>query len=160
MDIFRSKEDNPARGISGRLLCDLFLLMTILFFVFASLEVRFYRAKTEEDFVKVAASYSKVAARMVRNADIKKYVETKEKDENWYTTKLRLDFLVETGTIKYVYIVIPMEEGYLYIWDAGKQEGVCDLGDFDQYYSGGDVVMKEAFAAPAGDIRMMVSNHP
>ena len=62
MDIFRSKEDNPARGISGRLLCDLFLLMTILFFVFASLEVRFYRAKTEEDFVKVAASYSKVAA--------------------------------------------------------------------------------------------------
>ena len=108
----------------------------------------------------MAASYSKVAARMVRNADIKKYVETKEKDENWYTTKLRLDFLVETGTIKYVYIVIPMEEGYLYIWDAGKQEGVCDLGDFDQYYSGGDVVMKEAFAAPAGDIRMMVSNHP
>ena len=113
---FGGKEDRPALGLQGRLLFNILLMMTILFFLFAALQISFYRSETEEDFEKTAASYSLVTARIVMDTDISKYAETLTKDEDWFIVKERLDFLLETGKIKYLYVVIPRENGYLYIW--------------------------------------------
>ena len=150
----------PTRGIQETLLRSILILITILVFVFGGLQVHFYRTETEEDFEEKAASYCKIAAHLTMRADVRKYATTLVKDEDWYLIKERLQFLWSAGQSKYVYIVIPEETGYLYIWDVGSGDGVCDLGDFDEYYSGGEKVMREAFLLPEGECRKMVSKHP
>ena len=150
----------PVRRIQDTLIRSIMIMITILVFVFGGLQIHFYRSETEEDFEEKASSYCKIAAQLSMRADITRYASTLTKDDDWYLVKERLHFLWSAGKSKYVYIVIPQETGYLYIWDVGGGEGVCDLGDFDEYYSGGDVVMKEAFRLPQGECRTMISRHP
>lgn len=150
----------PSHRIQETLLRSILIMITILVFVFGGLQVHFYRSETEEDFEKKAASYCKIAAHLTKRADIRKYSTTLAKDEDWYLIKERLEFLWSAGQSKYVYIVIPEETGYRYIWDVGFGDGVCDLGDFDEYYSGGEKVMQEAFRLQEGEWRRMVSRHP
>ncbi len=154
------KKEQPHRRLQDNLIRSIMILMSLLFLVFAGLQSHFYRRETEDDFEEQALSYAKIAARLVERADIEKYAATHTKDEAWYAISDRLEFLWEAGESKYLYIVIPQENGYLYLWDIGDGNGVCDLGDFDDYYAGGDRVMMEALQAPAGEHRRMVSNHP
>ena len=150
----------PNHRIQETLLRSLMILITVLVFIFGGLQIHFYRTETEEDFEEKAGSFCMMAARLVRKSDIERYAETRTKDDEYYLIKERLQFLWSAGQTKYVYIVIPQETGYFYIWDVGDGEGVCDLGDFDPYYSGGDYVMKEAFGLPEGEFRKMISRHP
>lgn len=154
------RKAEPSHRIQDTLIRSIMIMITVLVFVFGGLQIHFYRTETEDDFKEKAASYCKMAAQLSRRADIGKYASTLEKDDEWYLIKERLHFLWSAGNSKYVYIVIPQETGYLYIWDEGSGQGVCDLGDFDEYYSGGDYVMKEAFTLPEGETRQMVSRHP
>lgn len=154
------RKTEPTRRIQETLIRSILILITILVFIFGSLQIHFYRSETEEDFEEKATSYCMMTARLVRRADIGKYARTLTKDTEYYLIQERLEFLWNAGQSKYVYVVIPEETGYRYIWDVGSGEGVCDLGDFDEYYSGGDIVMTEAFRAPEGECRTMISRHP
>lgn len=62
--------------------------------------------------------------------------------------------------LKYFYVVVPEEDVMVYIWDAGVpgEEGVCDLGDTDAYYGGGDELMHAAFSPDAEQTILITNN--
>ena len=48
-----------------------------------------------------------------------------------------------------------------YIWDVGKEgeEGVCSLGDVDDYYQGGREIMRGAYLYPDGEDTILITDN-
>ena len=150
------------KSLRKKFIIILVIIFAVLWLIMSFSIAFFYRYEMEEKYKATAYSQADIAADYIDGDKIKEYEKTLEKDDYYYET---LDFLrnvKESSDLKYLYICIPQDTGYFYIWDAGdpdSDEGVCDLGDADEYYQGGDVVMKGAFDGSI-EKQMLVTNSP
>ena len=139
------------------------LVLFIVLWALISLSVTiFYKNNMEEKYTRTAFAQAQIAAMTVDGDKIRGYETTLEKDAYYEEVKKKLKAQKTVAGLKYLYIVVPKDEQYLYIWDAGdpdSEEGVCDLGDADTYYGGGDVVMKAAFKGDTGG-SMLITRSP
>ena len=118
-----------------------------------------YRKKMEKQYSDNAFRVATIAAHLIDGDRIAEYRSTLTKDEYYETIHRRLQMIRKTMGVKYLYVVIP-EDVQFYIWDTGndEDEGVCDLGDTDEFYGGGDVVMHAAFSADAEETILITDN--
>jgi sigma-B regulation protein RsbU (phosphoserine phosphatase) len=158
------KEESPRRSIFKRIklrpkmLIALAMLSIVLIVVITSVVAIVYRENMEKRYSDMAFQTATIAANLIDGDQIARYRQTGEKDEYYETVRQRLQMIRSTTGVKYLYVVIPEDVQY-YIWDTGDEgdEGVCDLGDTDEFYGGGDVVMHGAFQANA-EQTMLITN--
>ena len=149
-------------SLSRKFFIRLLILFVVLWALISLSVTIFYKNNMEEKYTHTAFSQAQIAAMTVDGNKIKKYETTLEKDDYYEQVLKKLKAQKSVSGLKYLYIVVPKEEEYLYIWDAGdpaSEEGVCNLGDADSYYGGGDEVMKAAFRGDTGG-RMLITRSP
>ena len=117
-----------------------------------------YRRQMENVYADKAFNQAAIAAQLIDGDSIRRYRETGEKDAYYEEVRQMLLAMKKTEGFDYFYVVIP-EDAQYYIWDAGEEgeEGICDLGDIEEFYGGGDIVMKDAFRADA-DRTILITN--
>ncbi len=121
-------------------------LMAAFIIVFTCLGISFsFYLDMKEDYRRTAFSHTRTAADFINGDTIKKYYETGEKDDYYYTI---LDFLCSArkeSNLKYYYVFIPFENDVVYIWDADNTENACDLGYHEAYLEYGKKTAEGAF---------------
>ena len=137
-------------NLQPKLILGLAVLIIVLMVTISFPIARVYRKHMEEQYSKTAFDMATIAAGIIDGDRIKTYRETLQKDDYYEEVREKLQLIRGTVGLKYLYVVIP-EEVQFYIWDTGDEgdEGVCDLGDTDEFYGGGYELMHSAFSADA-----------
>ncbi len=132
--------------LQPKLLFGLVAMVVVLMLALMPTISMIYRSHMEAQYSKTAFDMATVAAGMIDGDSIARYHDTLEKDEYYEQVRRELQLIRETVGLKYFYVVVP-EEVQFYIWDTGDEgdEGVCDLGDTDEFYGGGYELMHGAF---------------
>jgi sigma-B regulation protein RsbU (phosphoserine phosphatase) len=142
--------------ISGLLVMALVLIAAL-----SAVIAREYRKSMENYYAKVAFDEAKIAAETINGDKIAEYASTLTKDDYYEQVRQMLLRVKQAVGLKYFYVVIPYENLMFYIWDAGGEgeAGVCDLGDSDNYYGGGQDVMRDAFLNSDGERHVLITDN-
>ena len=138
------------------------IAMTVVLMITLCLVItRQYRRSMESYYTKMAFDQAKIAAEYIDGDTIKDYALTRKTDSYYDQVSRYLLYMKETIGIKYFYVVIPCEDHMYYIWDVGKtgEEGVCRLGDVDDYYQGGREIMRGAYLHPDGEDTILITDN-
>ena len=146
--------------LQPKLLLGLVAMAAILVMILAPSIARLYRTRMEEQYSKLAFGQASVAADLIDGDRVEQYYLTGEKDAYYEEIHRYLLDTKEKMGLKYFYVVVPENEVMFYIWDAGVagEDGVCDLGDTDAYYGGGNELMHSAFAVDAEQTILITNN--
>ena len=146
--------------LQPKLLLGLVVMAAILVMILAPSIARLYRTRMEEQYSKLAFGQASVAADLIDGDRVEQYYLTGEKDAYYEEIHRYLLDAKEKMGLKYFYVVVPEDEVMFYIWDAGVagEDGVCDLGDTDAYYGGGNELMHSAFAVDAKQTILITNN--
>ena len=146
--------------LQPKLLLGLVAMAAILVMILAPSIARLYRTRMEEQYSKLAFGQASVAADLIDGDRVEQYYLTGEKDAYYEEIHRYLLDAKEKMGLKYFYVVVPEDEVMFYIWDAGVagEDGVCDLGDTDAYYGGGNELMHRAFAVDAEQTILITNN--
>ena len=104
-----------------------------------------YRKDIMKRYSDQGFAYARTAAAYIDGDTIKKYLETGQKDAYYEEIENFLNASQENSNLKYYYVYVPRENDLIYIWDANKDEGACELGDHENYMEGGKEVSFAAF---------------
>ena len=146
--------------LQPKLLLGLVVMAAVLVGILAPSIAQLYRTRMEERYSELAFGQASVAADLIDGDKVEQYYLTGEKDAYYDEIHRYLqDAKVKMG-LKYFYVVVPEDEVMYYIWDAGVpgEDGVCDLGDTDAYYGGGNELMHNAFAVDAEQNILVTKN--
>ena len=146
--------------LQPKLLLGLVAMAAVLAAILAPSIAQLYRARMEEQYASLAFGQASVAADLIDGDRVEQYYRTGEKDAYYEEIHRYLQDVREKLGLKYFYVVVPEDEVMYYIWDAGVpgEDGVCDLGDTDAYYGGGDELMHGAFAVDAEQTILITNN--
>lgn len=146
--------------LQPKLLLGLVAMAAVLAAILAPSIAQLYRARMEEQYASLAFGQASVAADLIDGDHVEQYYRTGEKDAYYEEIHRYLQDVREKLGLKYFYVVVPEDEVMYYIWDAGVpgEDGVCDLGDTDAYYGGGNELMHGAFAVDAEQTILITNN--
>ena len=146
--------------LQPKLLLGLVAMAAVLVGILAPSIAQLYRTRMEERYSELAFGQASVAADLIDGDKVEQYYLTGEKDEYYDEIHGYLLDAKEKMGLKYFYVVVPEAEVMYYIWDAGVpgEDGVCDLGDTDAYYGGGNELMHKAFAVNAEQNILVTKN--
>lgn len=146
--------------LQPKLLLGLVAMAAVLAAILAPSIAQLYRARMEEQYASLAFGQASVAADLIDGDRVEQYYRTGEKDAYYEEIHRYLQDVREKLGLKYLYVVVPEDEVMYYIWDAGVpgEDGVCDLGDTDAYYGGGNELMHGAFAVDAEQTILITNN--
>lgn len=146
--------------LQPKLLLGLVAMAAVLAAILAPSIAQLYRARMEEQYASLAFGQASVAADLIDGDRVEQYYRTGEKDAYYEEIHRYLQDVREKLGLKYFYVVVPEDEVMYYIWDAGVpgEDGVCDLGDVDAYYGGGNELMHGAFAVDAEQTILITNN--
>lgn len=82
-----------------------------------------------------AYSYTRMAADFIDGDRIAEYIETGETDKYYEEISRLLNDMAEDAGLRYLYVVIPQEDGLLYVWDAQPEHHARPLLDLWEYSS-------------------------
>ncbi|MBO6207791.1 MAG: SpoIIE family protein phosphatase [Lachnospiraceae bacterium] len=140
----KKKNKIKTHGLKAKMLTMFILMFNVLILLvsitIALVYINWNIRHTEQKAFSLAA----VVAASVDGDLVEHYRDTLTKDEEYEEIQEYLDKIRMRALAKYLYICIPEENGYRYIWDAANpsaDDGVMDLGDFDEYYGEGGKVM-------------------
>ena len=139
------------RHLQGKLVLGLIVVAVVLLAALTPALAKLYRYRMEKYYSNLAFAQASIAAQYIDGDRVRQYYLTGEKDDYYEAIRQYLITVKERVELKYFYVVVPEDDVMYYIWDVGADgdAGVCDLGDTDAYYGGGDEVMHAAFAADA-----------
>ena len=146
--------------LQPKLLLGLVVMAAVLVGILAPSIAQLYRTRMEERYSELAFGQASVAADLIDGDKVEQYYLTGEKDAYYDEIHRYLqDAKVKMG-LKYFYVVVPEDDVMYYIWDAGVpgEDGVCDLGDTDAYYGGGNELMHNAFTVDAEQNILVTKN--
>ena len=146
--------------LQPKLLLGLVVMAAVLAAILAPSIAQLYRTRMEEQYSKLAFGQASVASSLIDGDKVEQYYLTGEKDDYYDEIQRYLQDAKEKMGLKYFYVVVPEDEVMYYIWDAGVagEDGVCDLGDTDAYYGGGNELMHKAFAVDAEQTILVTNN--
>ena len=146
--------------LQPKLLLGLVIMAVVLVTALTPAISQLYRGHMEGYYSTLAFDQASIAARLIDGDSIERYYLTGEKDDYYEQVRQYLQTVKEEMGLQYFYVVVPEDDVMVYIWDAGVagEGGVCDLGDSDAYYGGGDELMHAAFAPDAPETILVTNN--
>ena len=147
------------RHLQSKLIIGLVMIGIVLMLAMSLAVTNMFRVQMEHQYSRTAFDNATIAAAIINGDTIKRYRETLQKDEYYEEIREKLESIRSTVGLKYLYVVIP-EDVQFYIWDTGEEgdEGVCDLGDTDEFYGDGYEVMHSAFSPDAEETILITDN--
>ena len=147
------------RHLQSKLIIGLVMIGIVLMIAMSLAVMNMFRVQMEHQYSRTAFDNATIAAAIINGDTIKRYRETLQKDEYYEEVREKLESIRSTVGLKYLYVVIP-EDVQFYIWDTGEEgdEGVCDLGDTDEFYGDGYEVMHSAFSPDAEETILITDN--
>lgn len=142
----------------GRLFTLLMLLCIVLGFAVPG----YYRSNMEQKYTEMAYNYGCLVAERLSAASVGKYEETLQKDAEYEEVYAYLERMRRMLQVKYLYVVVPRENDYMYIWTASgaQDKDIAILGFAESYYQGGEKYMKEAMSSEGWGIHpLLVTNN-
>ncbi len=91
-------------------------------------------------------TYALTTAEFIDGDTISTYLETKEKDDYYKEVQNYLDAFLNNSDVQYMYVVVPEEEGLVYIWDGHVKGVKTEIGEFEAYVDGGKEIATDAFS--------------
>lgn len=155
MNIFRRN-----LRLQPKLLLGLVIMAAVLVGTLTPAISQLYRKHMETYYSALAFDQASIAAQLIDGDSITRYYTTGEKDAYYEQVRQYLMKVKEEMGLQYFYVVVPEADVMVYIWDAGEagEGGVCDLGDADAYYGGGNELMHAAFAPNAPETILVTNN--
>lgn len=146
--------------LQPKLIFGLIVMAIILVIALTPAISRLYRVRMEEYYSSLAFDQASIAAEYIDGNSIAKYYVDGEKDDYYNEIHEYLLNVKQKMGLKYFYVVVPEDDEMVYIWDAGEAGvgGVCELGDTDAYYGGGDENMHAAFAPNAPEVTLITND--
>ncbi|MDR1377730.1 MAG: SpoIIE family protein phosphatase [Synergistaceae bacterium] len=144
-----------------KFLSGLFVMALVLITVLSVVIARNYRRSMEAYYANVVFNEAKIAAETIDGNKIAEYASTLTKDDYYEQVRQTLQKVKRIVGLKYFYVVIPYEDQMFYVWDAGDkgEAGVCDLGDRDDYYGGGQEIMRGVFLNREKEEHILITNN-
>ena len=145
-----------------KFLSRLLALMALLCVVLGVAVPSYYRGNMEQKYTEMAYNYGCLVAERLGTATVGKYEKTLQKDAAYDEVYAYLERMRETLQVKYLYVVVPRENDYVYIWtssgEAEKDIGI--LGFAEAYYQGGEEYMKRAMSSKdRGTVPLLITNN-
>lgn len=155
MDKIKNKGKLQKKFLRG-----LALLAVTLIIVLGAVISDRYRDSMEYYYSKIAFDQAKIASLYIDGDRIAEYASKLKKDDYYETVRQYLLHVKQTVGLKYYYVVIPFEDKMLYLWDAGDsgEEGICELGQWEDYYGNGQDVMRRAYLDPTAEDTILITN--
>ncbi|MCR5127954.1 MAG: SpoIIE family protein phosphatase [Lachnospiraceae bacterium] len=144
------KKKEKKRGLRKKLIAIIILMFMIITIAVEGIVSWIFVKWTKLHYAENAMANAKTVSSFINGEQVLGYLESGEKDLYYNAMLDMLNDIRINSKLKYLYVCVPEEEGYRYIWDAGdpdSEEGVRDLGDFDEYYGGGAEFMLGVFQA-------------
>ncbi len=94
----------------------------------------------------LALSYAKAGAEYIDGDRVSGYLSTGETDSYYEDVKHFFNLELENSELTYYYVIVPLEEEYIYVWDANNSEEVAELGTHETYEEYEEATMKAAFS--------------
>lgn len=125
-------------------------LFSVLLTLVICLAVGLYYWETQmSQYSTLAYNYAKTAAEYIDGDTVLGYLETNEKDEYYEQVMDFMNCTLAQTDLFYYYVFVPYEDDLAYVWDAGDEGDVYQLGYQEAYMEGG----KEAsYQAMLGDV--------
>ena len=118
-------------------LIGLSMLLVISITVFVSTN---YNKRTEEKYQYVGYSITRTTASMINGDKVLNYNETKEPDDYYYKILNYMKKTKQNFGVKYLYVIIPRENSFIYIWDVSETDPKNVIGETAPY---GNVMGKD-----------------
>ena len=83
-----------------------------------------------------AYAYTKSTADLIDGDTVAKYLESGEKDEYYYEILEIMRAYRGNTNIRYFYVFVPEDDGFVYVWDAAAEGKPADLGQHGEYRQG------------------------
>ncbi|MCD8338290.1 MAG: SpoIIE family protein phosphatase [Lachnospiraceae bacterium] len=132
-----------------------YIIMAVILMASLSLLVSLnYRSEVVSQYRSMALSYAKTAAAYIDGDRVAEYLETGEKDEYYQEVMDFLNLHLENSDMQYLYVIIPEEDDFVYVWDADSADEVMALGEHEDYFTDGKEVVDAAFSKEP-EIRML-----
>ena len=118
------------RVISNFLVFSLFIIFTVTIFISAwSIAVQ---SSNTRDYMN---DFLNITAEMIDGDRIETYLRTGEKDDYYYYIQNYLSVQIKHSDLKYLYVVVPKETEYVFVWDGTNPVDTVDLGYREAYES-------------------------
>ncbi len=91
-------------------------------------------------------SYATSAAAFIDGDTIAGYLNTQEKDDYYAEVQKFLDAFLNHSDIQYIYVVVPTDEGLVYVWDGTVEGLTTSIGELEDYVDGGKEIAAAAFS--------------
>lgn len=146
--------------LQPKLLLGLVAMAAVLAAILAPSIAQLYRARMEEQYASLAFGQASVGGGSHRRRPRGAILPDRREGRLLRGVHRYLQDVREKLGLKYFYVVVPEDEVMYYIWDAGVpgEDGVCDLGDTDAYYGGGNELMHGAFSVDAEQTILITNN--
>ncbi len=135
------------RHLQAKLLLGLVSMAGLLILVLTPTVSELYRSRMEEYYTNLAFAQATVAADLIDGDRIGQYYTSGETDGYYDEVAAFMFDVKQKMNLEYFYVVVPEEDGMVYIWDAENGAGGYKPGETDPYYGGDDEAMHAAFAA-------------
>lgn len=120
--------------------------MTVILIIVISLVIgNQYFQKEMNNTEMTAYAYTKAAAEYIDGDTIQTYIQTEEKDDYYYEILSFLNAYQAYSSIYYYYVFVPEENDLIYVWDADREEGSCELGYHESYMETGEETLKKVY---------------
>jgi len=131
------------KSLRRKLTSSMFLFALVMVLVMSiTIPMRYFGFRIKS-FQEDAFEYSRTAAKIVDGDRIQGYLETGEKDAYYEYVRDYLNAVQRETSVKYYYVIVPLEDEMVYIWDAdnpddGKDSAGFPLGYREKYVSQAD----------------------
>ena len=128
------KKTKTRRLANGTIL-RMFMLALVLIAGIGGAVASIFWQKSMQMYSDFSYSYTRMAADFIDGDKVSEYVETGKTDDYYNEISRLLNVIAEDAGLRYLYVVIPQENGLLYVWDAQPEHDARPLLDLWEYSS-------------------------
>ena len=131
----RGNKKTKTGRLAGRMILRMFVLALVLIVGIGTAVASIFWQKSMQMYSDFSYSYTRMAADFIDGDKVSEYVETGVTDEYYDEISRLLNVIAEDAGLRYLYVVIPQENGLLYVWDAQPEHDARPLLDLWEYSS-------------------------
>jgi len=95
-----------------------------------------YKNSIKDHYILLGTNLARTVSTLINGDKLEYYLETLSTDQEYDETLALMRILQTENEIMYLYVVKPVKEGTYYIYDTDESEDRCELGYFEEWYSG------------------------
>ncbi len=126
-----------------------FVILAIVLILAISLLSFFrYRSEIMKEYTNLAANYAKTGSAYIDGDRVPEYLQSGKTDAYYDEVSDFMNIEAENSDMQSYYVIVPGEDDYVYVWDAGNAKEANDaypLGYHEEYSKQGKELLEDVF---------------